>query len=122
MAKLEEFKELISRFASVADFIIVYIREAHAKDGWSFETNLYDITHHTTIEERVSAAKMLEQVNPSCPVVVDLMDDEGRIEYDALPERLYIIQNGIIAYKGGPGPYDYDLIEIEKWLKQHIGK
>lgn len=34
MFKLEEFKQLVKDFAAVADFLIVYIAEAHSTGQW----------------------------------------------------------------------------------------
>lgn len=34
MFKLEEFRQLVKDFASVADFLVVYIAEAHSTGQW----------------------------------------------------------------------------------------
>lgn len=34
MFKLEEFKQLVKDFAAVADFLVVYIAEAHSTGQW----------------------------------------------------------------------------------------
>lgn len=34
MFKLEEFKQLVKDFAGVADFLVVYIAEAHSTGQW----------------------------------------------------------------------------------------
>ena len=39
VVKLDRFKSLIGRFSKVADFIIVYVEEAHPADGWRFGGN-----------------------------------------------------------------------------------
>lgn len=67
-------------------------------DGWAF-TNNYDINQHRSLEERLSAAQILVQKEPLCPVVVDEMDDVTAIKYGALPERLYVLQAGKVVYK-----------------------
>jgi len=48
------------------------------------------------------------------------MADTARLAYDAWPERLYIIDAGKVVYKGDPGPYGYDLGEVEAWLQQRF--
>lgn len=93
MYKLEEFKQLIKDFSDVADFLVIYIAEAHSTDGWAF-TNNFDINQHRSLEERLSAAQIVVQKEPLCPVVVDEMNDITAIKYGALPERLYVLQAG----------------------------
>lgn len=164
MYKLDEFKQLVKDFGNVADFLVVYIAEAHSSgksesdnhqqalkavleiphgcsntapfsttsihhglqqlvfmvwvepprfiqynfsdnfffasvsDGWAFNNN-FDISQHQSLGERLSAAQILVQQEPLCPVVVDEMSNDAAIKYGALPERLYVLQGGRIVYK-----------------------
>lgn len=70
-------------------------------DGWAF-TNNFDINEHRSLEDRLSAAQLLVQKEPLCPVVVDEMSDVTTIKYGALPERLYVLQAGKVVYKVRP--------------------
>lgn len=36
-------------------------------------------------------------------------------------ERLYIIVDGVVVYKGGYGPFDYKLWEVQDWLAARYG-
>lgn len=67
-------------------------------DGWAF-TNNFDINQHQSLEDRLSAARILVNKDPLCPVVVDDMSDTSAIKYGALPERLYVLQAGKVIYK-----------------------
>lgn len=67
-------------------------------DGWAFSNNI-DINQHRSLEDRLSAARILVQKEPLCPVVVDEMDNTSAIKYGALPERLYVLQAGKVVYK-----------------------
>lgn len=67
-------------------------------DGWAFTNNI-DINQHQSLEDRLSAARILVQKEPLCPVVVDDMSNVSTIKYGALPERLYVLQTGKVAYK-----------------------
>lgn len=67
-------------------------------DGWAFTNNI-DINQHQSLEDRLSAARILVQKDPLCPVVVDDMSDTSAIKYGALPERLYVLQGGKVIYK-----------------------
>ena len=41
MAKLSEFERLNTEFGSVADFLVVYIEEAHPSDGWMLKVGTW---------------------------------------------------------------------------------
>lgn len=74
------------------------IRLCSASDGWAFKNNI-DINQHRSLEDRLSAAQILVQKDPLCPVVVDDMNNSCAIKYGALPERLYMLQAGKVLYK-----------------------
>ena len=42
--------------------------------------------------------------------------------YGAWPERLYIVIDGVVVYKGGMGPFDYRLYEVRQWLEDRFGR
>lgn len=67
-------------------------------DGWAFANN-FDINQHQSLEDRLSAAQIVVQKEPLCPVVVDEMNDLSTIKYGAVPERLYVLQAGKVVYK-----------------------
>lgn len=117
MYKLEEFKQLVKDFSDVADFLVIYIAEAHSKDGWAFANN-FDINQHQSLEDRLSAAQIVVQKDPLCPVVVDEMNDLSTIKYGAVPERLYVLQAGKVVYKGSMGPWGYSPMEVRSFLEK----
>uniref|UniRef100_G3PEJ4 Iodothyronine deiodinase n=1 Tax=Gasterosteus aculeatus aculeatus TaxID=481459 RepID=G3PEJ4_GASAC len=112
------FKQLVKDFGDVADFLVVYVAEAHSTDGWAFANNI-DINQHKTLEDRLSAAQILVEKEPLCPVVVDDMSNVSAIKYGALPERLYVLQAGKVAYKGTNGPWGYNPMEVRTFLEKN---
>ncbi|CAK8672161.1 unnamed protein product [Clavelina lepadiformis] len=122
MNQIASFKEILDRYSKLpADFLVVYIEEAHALDGWSFDWNQFKLRQPTNMKERLQAAEMfVEHTQVSCPVVIDNFKNEASHAYGALPERLYIILNGAIAYEGREGPFGYDLLEMENALKKML--
>lgn len=102
----------------MADFLIIYIEEAHATDGWAFRNNI-DVKHHKSLSDRLTAACLLLKENPACTVVVDTMDNHSSARYAALPERLYVLHGGNVLYKGGIGPWYYKPEEVRDVL-QHL--
>lgn len=118
-ARTQEFLEIARQFKDIADFLTVYIEEAHPSNGWAFENNVV-IPKHETLEQRCQAVRlMLSSVKFDSPVVVDTMDDEASKAFGGLPIRLYIIKNYKVEYAGAIGPTFYAPKEVELWLKKH---
>ena len=118
MAVFDEVCQMASDFADIADFVTVYIEEAHAADAWKFTTNQYQISKHRSLTDRLAAANVLSAVrdNIPFPILVDSMVDDTNIAYAGLYERLYILLDGCIVYVGGVGPEYYLPHEVKEWL------
>lgn len=102
----------------MADFVVVYIEEAHPSDGWFFHNNI-SIPQHRKLDDRIMAARKLEDIGTKCPIVVDQMSNDANKRYGALFERLYVIQDGVIVYAGERGPVGYKVEELESWLQNY---
>uniref|UniRef100_A0A2K6FJT0 Iodothyronine deiodinase n=1 Tax=Propithecus coquereli TaxID=379532 RepID=A0A2K6FJT0_PROCO len=87
------------------------------QDGWAFKNNV-DIRNHRNLQDRLRAAHMLLARSPQCPVVVDTMQNQSSQLYAALPERLYVLQEGRILYKGKYGPWNYHPEEVRAVLEK----
>ncbi|KAK6179944.1 hypothetical protein SNE40_012189 [Patella caerulea] len=122
MAKLRKFNELVRNFADDIDFLTVYIEEAHPNDGWRIANDTkYDYKQHVILEDRIQAAGRLLEAGVESPVVLDTMENEANAAFAALPERLFIILNGVVVYEGGRGPILYNLGEVENWILKFKG-
>lgn len=68
-----------------------------------------------TAEERDGAARQYCSSNDlTIPVLVDSVDNRTAEDYSAFPDRLYLVDcRGQVAYKGGRGPFDFDLDSLE---------
>jgi len=128
MANLGKFGSLRQNFSQVADFVTIYIAEAHPSDRGHFKTGgtdggqfgQIDTATHASLQDRLNAALKLKEKAASflegCPIMVDPMDDRANKAFAALPERIYVVLDGHIAYQGGLGPFDYKIEEVEKFL------
>ncbi|KAM8955268.1 type I iodothyronine deiodinase isoform 2-T2 [Lycaon pictus] len=87
------------------------------QDGWAFKNNV-NIRTHQTLQDRLQAARLLLDRAPPCPVVVDTMRNQSSQFYAALPERLFVLQEGRILYKGKPGPWNYHPEEVRAVLEK----
>jgi len=122
MAALDTVRQVAAENADVADFVIVYIEEAHPADGWAYSEN-YDIKEHRTINDRLAAAAKLvvSQLPANVTVVADTMSDELSLNraYGGLYERLYVIHQGTVVYQGQRGPSGFRPGEVASWLKAY---
>ena len=110
-------------FGDTANFLVVYVREAHASDEWEMDSNTkagVRIPQPRSIEERrAAAACFVEGSKVTLPVVVDGLDDGAAIPYGAWPERLYVLdEEGRILYRGGPGPFEFKPEEVAEVLRR----
>ncbi|KAJ8289005.1 hypothetical protein COCON_G00016640 [Conger conger] len=127
-AHLPAFRQLVEEFSDVADFLLVYIDEAHPSDVWAapaVEEHSFKVRKHQTLEERlVAAQRLLEHFSmPSqCQLVADCMDNNTNVAYGVSFERVCIVQKKKIAYLGGKGPFFYNLKDVRQWLEQSFGK
>jgi len=123
MANLSKFGDLITKFGDLADFVTIYVAEAHPAERNHFSGN-YDITTHATMEQRIKAAHILrEEAGDSlkdCPILVDTLDDNASQVYGASPERLYVLQDGKVTFEGGLGPFFYSVEQVEDFLSKII--
>ncbi|KAK3098255.1 hypothetical protein FSP39_017648 [Pinctada imbricata] len=124
MAALDDFCSVVRDYSSVADFIIIYILEAHPIDEWSIMGTEYStMKQHKSFEQRVDAAKVLEKKNIPCPIYVDKFDNEAAFKYAGVPERLYVIHERVVRYvgcAGSPGPKDFRPAEVREWLGEYV--
>jgi type I thyroxine 5'-deiodinase len=115
----------------VAQFLLVYIHEAHPVDGvlperqtgtWLMDSPEREllVEDPLTDDERLVLARVCErEMEPGFPVVVDRMDDAVNEAYAAWPERLYVVDiDGSVVYQGGKGPMDFAPDELEEVLAE----
>ena len=124
MNKMHNIKQQSEKFSNIADFLLVYTQESHAEDGWKFDNNAYKINQHKSLEERLSAARLLDSVlgNNNITVTVDSMSNETTSTYGALPMRMFIVVDGLIEYEGGMGPMGFSVEAISTWLQHYEAK
>ena len=108
-------------------FLVVYIREAHALDsswpmgdgdGMPIVEDPVDLDERRQVAEVCMTKLALEEL----PAVVDELDDAVNEAYRAWPDRLYLVGfDGTITYQGGPGPFGFDPDELEAAICAELG-
>ncbi|CAH2328232.1 thyroxine 5-deiodinase [Pelobates cultripes] len=119
MARLQAYHRLAVQHMHMADFLLVYIEEAHPSDGWVSTDSSYQIPRHQCLQDRLKAAQLMVQGLPGCRVVVDSMSNASNSAYGAYFERLYVILEGKVVYQGGRGPEGYKISELRSWLEHY---
>ncbi len=130
-------RDLYRQYHDRVQFLTIYIREAHPKDGWWFGggvMGLYlkatrskaatDIYAPKTIEERLAVAGRCEAtLQYGMRTYVDEMDDAVNKAYAAMPTRLYLIGlDGRVVYAGGLGPFGFKPVELGAAIEEYLAR
>lgn len=117
--------EIASKFQDTVQFLCVYIQEAHPSDGWQVEANLDDDVIYdtpTTKDERDALAEVcMLKLALNMPMVVDDMEDTIDSAYNALPERLYLLDaDGRVQFKTVAGSHGFDPEAWNDAINDHV--
>jgi thyroxine 5-deiodinase len=88
--------------AAAAVMTTVYVEEAHPVDGWALPGAQTPITFRQprSTEERCDIARtFVRRFDFRLPLVVDTIANAADMAFDAWPERLYVVVDGVIVYK-----------------------
>src|SRR5260370_105435 len=115
--------QIYNDYKERADFLTVYVREAHPTDEWQMKSNLKDkddvcYAQPKTLEQRVIIANdFIKRFKFPLPFGIDDMSNAADNAYSPWPEPIYIIdESGRIAYRGGMGPFNYKPEETPEGL------
>jgi hypothetical protein len=116
--------QIYQRFKDQAEFLTIYIKEAHPTDEWQMDSNEKEgvcYAQPRSFEQRVAIANdFARRFDFPIPMLVDGIENRADSIYAGWPERFYVIdERGTIAFKGKPGPFGYDPAEVESWLLAH---
>lgn len=124
-AQVQQVESLFNKHADKANFLMVYIREAHpdskimVKRDDDTET-LQSFVQTDDAELRVQHAKTCARtLDLSFPTAMDLVDNKVSREYAGWPIRLVTIgTDGKIIDPGAPGPQGFSPEKLGKWLSE----
>jgi hypothetical protein len=110
-------RDLFVAHGEKVQFLVVYIREAHPRDGWYMGGHdRHD--PRTLAERRTVATACRTSLGWGIPTCVDRMDDAVMKAYAAWPDRLYLIgADGRVKYAGGRGPWGFRPDELRKAIE-----
>ena len=129
-------QEIYKQYHDEVQFLSIYIREAHPKDGWwlgnkwtkkligAIFTDKASFEHNDpqTIEERRVVAGVCEMaLQYGIKTYVDEMDDYVNHAYAGWPTRLYLVGlDGKIIYAGGQGPIGMKPKELKDAIDDYL--
>ena len=113
------------QYGDRAEFVTVYIKEAHPEDEWQMDSNEDEgvcYPQPKTMEQRLAIANdFVKRLDYPLPLLVDPIDNPANQLYAGWPERFYVIdESGKIVYKGEPGPFGFHPEEVEAWLAERF--
>ncbi len=116
-----DVENVVERYRDKAEFLMVYVREAHPTDGWAMSSNasvgVAVAQPKNDDERRKVCTQFTTKLKPTIPVVVDGIDDKVGNAFSGMPARLYVIDtHGKVAYKSGRGPFGFRAGEMEQAL------
>ncbi len=126
-AVLPRIAEIYDRHKDGVEFFLVYIREAHPDDGWQMQMNrtegvVFD-QPSTDVERATIARACIARFALPLPVLLDPVSNEIDRAYAAVPSKLYILdREGRIAYRSGPGPWEFDVDAWEAAIRDQEGR
>ena len=116
-------QKVYEQYKDRADFWWVYIREAHPTDSSRPARHVQIEQPKTFLRRKEVAVQCSSGLKLEIPCVVDDMKDTVARAYDAMPDRLYILsEESRIAFKGGRGPRNFNVKEMEDSLRKLLAK
>ena len=132
-------KRLYEKYKDEVEFIVVYVREAHASDRWwlgrSRTQRLFhewsgnparlDVAEPVTLAQRrkVAASCQANLFGGVVPLYVDAMNNRVAKLYTARPTRIYFIdREGRVVYNPGIGPFGFNPDHLEPVILEHLGE
>jgi hypothetical protein len=132
-------KEVYAKYRDEVEFIVVYVKEAHASDKWwlgrsrtqRLVNELIGNRARTDVKEPVTLSQR-RRVAASCqanlfdgvvPLYVDQMDNRVATLYTARPTRMYLIDlEGRVIYNPGIGPFGFNPDHLDSMIERFLSQ
>jgi hypothetical protein len=124
---LEGIDEVHRDFRDRAEFLFVYIREAHpdsvlSLSGANSQLSLVKIPQHTTLEGRTEAAAACGRtLQLGMPIAVDGIDNKVGRAYAGWPNRMVVVgTDGRVLFASDPSPRGTNAARLRAWLAENL--
>jgi hypothetical protein len=125
--QLEAVDKVYEDFRDRAEFLFVYIREAHPESVLSVvdadgQESLLKIPQAADAAERKSTAATCQRsVKLQMPVAVDTDDNAVGKAYAGWPNRMVVVgTDGRVLFASDPAPRGTDAQRLRDWLDEHL--
>jgi len=127
--QLDGIDEVYDDFSDKANFLFIYVREAHPdsvlsiRDSEGIES-LQKIPQAADAIERTQAAAYCQKsLDLKLPIAVDTVHNDVGQAYAGWPNRMVVVDtSGEIIYAGEPSPGGTDAKRLRDWLTANIGE
>ncbi len=124
---LEVF-DLHREWREKAEFLMIYIREAHPESTLFLpsaegeEKKLTKFTQTESLDHRIDNARQCTALlDVPFPVLVDGEDNAVKTAYAGWPNRLVVVApDGKVAWDSGKGPGGFQPARLGSWLKENL--
>ncbi len=130
-------RELYEKYQDRVEFVVIYVKEAHASDGWWLgrsrtqrlvrrlrgDLNRIDVLEPVTLDQRrkVAASCQADLFEGVMPLYVDRMDNRVADLYTGRPTRIYFIdREGRVVYNPGIGPFAFSPDHLEPVIEEYL--
>ena len=119
---------LAATFGSKAQFIGVYLSEAHAADVWPLGEHVI-VNHHRTLHDRTAAAsRFVRSVGWKFPMFLDSMDNAFANALASHPERCFVFKSAkdlkqprpVLCFASPGRQGGYQLTDLEQFLQDEF--
>lgn len=118
---MEVLRALHEKHGDKVAWLNIYVREAHTKREWALQASEVMVDQPRALPERLELANQFCARHPMpFPLVVDDVTDEAALAYDALPEKLVLLEDGKVTFLSGQGPHKYLPHELAAVLEQRF--
>ena len=147
---MEDVLTIAADFREQARLVFVYIKEAHASDGWALGGDDGTVPAEATADgsgdaclleprstaERTAVARrfrdeflrkrlagVMGRLQPTdVSMVVDGIENAVECALDARPEKIVVLRRGVVVFTSGIGPFQYRPDELRAWLEAGAGR
>ncbi len=124
---LDGIDDVYRDFRDRAEFLFVYIREAHPDSMLSLVddkriASLTKIPQATTSEERTEAAVFCRRtLKLNMPIAVDSIENKVGRAYAGWPNRIVVVgADGNVLFATSPSPRGTDAARLRDWLNENL--
>jgi len=132
-------RDLHEQYRDRVEFVVVYVKEAHASDRWwlgrsrtqrvlhelSGTPARIDVEEPVTLDQRqrVAASCQANLFDGVVPLYVDAMNNHVATLYTARPTRIYFIdRDGRVIYNPGIGPFGFNPDHLEPVIEEYFSR